>query len=390
MHRPTLKLPFSQLLFAALSQFHNQFAAQPQFQQQRSSSSCPEANGTYPVAGQCDAYILCKNGVAEEMLCPDGLLFNEKLGPHHFPCQYPIDVSCENRAKLQSPQATDECPHQFGYFKMGDRVNCGQFMNCVNGRGFMFDCPEGLAFSQETYRCEWPDQVSDCDAEAFVGFSCPPEARTDEVTHFNFYRNAQDCQVYYICLEGRPRMYRCGEGKLFDTLNNHCEAAENVTTCGSASFRAAPVAKPVPIQYSQPRVVPTPAPVVVTQKPFQFQQFATPAAPRTQQFNAFQQQQPAQQFAQPKSAFSSFAPRAAPTQAPIAVKDTYDFVQPRFGSGVEAASVPVQQPFSAFSQTARTTQPESPRSETRSQIGNNVGQFNFRSSGRGSQRYQGN
>lgn len=38
-------------------------------------------------------------------------------------------------------------------------------MNCADGKGYVFDCPEGLAFNAESYRCDWPDQVSDCDAE---------------------------------------------------------------------------------------------------------------------------------------------------------------------------------------------------------------------------------
>lgn len=92
-------------------------------------------------------------------------MFNDKSSVFAFPCQYPIDVSCENRAKLQPAQSTEECPHQFGYFRLGDISHCGQFMNCVDGRGYTFDCPEGLAFSKDTYRCDWPDEVPDCDAE---------------------------------------------------------------------------------------------------------------------------------------------------------------------------------------------------------------------------------
>lgn len=65
----------------------------------------------------------------------------------------------------EPPQPTDDCPHRYGYFKVGDRNNCGQFMNCADGIGYVFDCPEGLAFNPESYRCDWPDQVPDCDAE---------------------------------------------------------------------------------------------------------------------------------------------------------------------------------------------------------------------------------
>lgn len=66
---------------------------------------------------------------------------------------------------LEPPQATEDCPHQYGYFRLGDATNCGQFKNCVEGRGYIFDCPEGLAFNGDSYRCDWPDQVLTCDAE---------------------------------------------------------------------------------------------------------------------------------------------------------------------------------------------------------------------------------
>lgn len=38
-------------------------------------------------------------------------------------------------------------------------------MSCVEGRAHIFHCPEGLAFNSESYRCDWPDQVPDCDVE---------------------------------------------------------------------------------------------------------------------------------------------------------------------------------------------------------------------------------
>lgn len=65
----------------------------------------------------------------------------------------------------EPPIATEECPHQYGYYRVGDEFNCGQFKNCVNGRSFVFDCPKGLAFNEATYRCDWPDQVDSCNAE---------------------------------------------------------------------------------------------------------------------------------------------------------------------------------------------------------------------------------
>lgn len=65
---------------------------------------CLDRNGRYPVADQCDKYIECKNGVPEEKYCDDGLLFNANASLFTFPCQYPIDVKCESRARLQVAQ----------------------------------------------------------------------------------------------------------------------------------------------------------------------------------------------------------------------------------------------------------------------------------------------
>lgn len=42
------------------------------------------------------------------------------------------DISFHQKAK-----PTDDCPHQFGYFRMGQRPEeCNQFLNCVDGRAY--------------------------------------------------------------------------------------------------------------------------------------------------------------------------------------------------------------------------------------------------------------
>lgn len=68
------------------------------------NGQCEQKNGRYAVPGQCDAYVECTDGVPEEKLCDDGLLFNDRVGLFSFPCQYPIDVNCTTRARLQAAQ----------------------------------------------------------------------------------------------------------------------------------------------------------------------------------------------------------------------------------------------------------------------------------------------
>lgn len=143
-------------------------------------------------------------------------------------------MACLERSALQPAQPTELCPHQFGYYKLGDAKNCSYFRNCVNGVGYDFTCPDGLAFSSESYRCEWPDEVADCDAEAFLGFRCPEVPISKDFgppAGYRFYRSDASCQKYFMCIEGRPRVLFCGENSGFDDLTSTCVSADEVQAC---------------------------------------------------------------------------------------------------------------------------------------------------------------
>ncbi|XP_048482018.1 protein obstructor-E [Plutella xylostella] len=198
------------------------------------AGACRELNERYPVSGSCDRYIECINGTAEEKLCPDGLRFDADVNFNVYPCKYPNEIPCLERSSLQPPQPTADCPNQFGIFKTGDSRNCSGFRNCVNGVGHDFTCPEGLAFSSSSYRCEWPDEVEDCDAEAFLGFRCPEVPISKELgppAGFRYYRSDTDCQKYFLCIEGRPRVLACGGDSAFDDLTTTCVSADQVSAC---------------------------------------------------------------------------------------------------------------------------------------------------------------
>lgn len=93
-------------------------------------------------------------------------------------------------------------------------------------------CPAGLAFNKETYQCDWPDLVPDCDAEAFLGFRCPQADQSQGfvVAETRFFKS-NDCQRYFLCVNNLPRLYVCGVGAAFSETDNTCIAAENVTGC---------------------------------------------------------------------------------------------------------------------------------------------------------------
>lgn len=61
---------------------------------------CPEPNGFFPDPYQCDLYFKCTKNVAEERLCPDGLVFDDEKISHER-CDIPANVECGERRELR-------------------------------------------------------------------------------------------------------------------------------------------------------------------------------------------------------------------------------------------------------------------------------------------------
>lgn len=66
-----------------------------------------------------------------------------------------------------------------------------------------------------------------------MGFTCPPDAKEYGLgqEEFRYFRSTKDCQHYYICIDSKPRLYNCGDGKAFNEATNTCEDAESVAGC---------------------------------------------------------------------------------------------------------------------------------------------------------------
>ena len=80
----------------------------------------------------CTMISLGIDGVPEEKLCPDGLLFEIK-NPNHERCDLPFTVDCGTRTELQPAQSSVQCPRKNGYFSHEDPEVCDRFYNCVEG-----------------------------------------------------------------------------------------------------------------------------------------------------------------------------------------------------------------------------------------------------------------
>ncbi|XP_042239288.1 protein obstructor-E-like [Homarus americanus] len=196
------------------------------------SQSCPPEDVHFFSDSQyCDRYVECREGVQTEQQCPDGLLFNDQVTNGRYPCDYPAEVDCGSRSKTQTPQPTENCGHQWGYFGSGDPQQCGFFYNCVDGVSHLINCPAGLAFSSFSYRCEWPDESPDCDSAAFLGFSCPAESNTLALGGYTQHSSPRDCRQFFICVNSSPRLQFCQLGLVFDEVTYTCVDPQYVSGC---------------------------------------------------------------------------------------------------------------------------------------------------------------
>merc|ERR1712038_1718057 len=82
---------------------------------------CPEPNGLFADAEQCDLYYHCEDGRSESILCPDGLLFDDSIR-NHEKCVLPHGVDCGNREFVQAKQEgiDERCERAYGMFDHED------------------------------------------------------------------------------------------------------------------------------------------------------------------------------------------------------------------------------------------------------------------------------
>ncbi|CAB3378175.1 Hypothetical predicted protein [Cloeon dipterum] len=196
------------------------------------SDECPEPNGYFADAEQCDKYYACTEGVIEERLCPDGMVFND-FSSQHEKCDLPFGIDCSQRPKLQTPQPSTHCPRKHGYFAHADPKICDKFYYCVDGMFNAITCPDGLVYSAKTGICTWPDeaQKKHCSSEDVFNFSCPKTNQTGMAIHPR-YADPEDCQFFYVCINGEtPRRNGCMLGKVFNDATKSCDSVKNVPEC---------------------------------------------------------------------------------------------------------------------------------------------------------------
>jgi len=209
----------------------------------QSNFLCPEKDGYFPDPRQCDKYYDCYDGVAEEVLCPDGMVFNPNFDPRREPCDHYFQVECGDRIELQPAQGpSDLCPRLNGWYSHPDPGVCHIFYACENGVALEYTCSSGLWFDEFRGICNWPENTDrqDCKPASYAletesGFTCPERPDADEFGQYDphpKYSDPLDCAKFFICLNNvSPREQGCEVGLVYDEVTQQCTSPEQVPEC---------------------------------------------------------------------------------------------------------------------------------------------------------------
>merc|ERR1712061_634637 len=85
------------------------------------SFTCPEKDGYFEDTRQCDKYYDCYDGIPEERLCPDGLVF-DPFSRKREPCDHYFNVDCGDRLvyneltkQCDAPENVPECKDYYAF-----------------------------------------------------------------------------------------------------------------------------------------------------------------------------------------------------------------------------------------------------------------------------------
>jgi len=200
--------------------------------QLQQESECPEPNGFFADASQCDKYYACSDNKITEKLCPDGMVFND-YSSQQEKCDLPLNIDCSQRPALQPPQPAEHCPRQNGYFAHENPNICDKFYYCVDGKFNAITCPGGLVYNEKSGICTWPDEAKKkgCSSQDVFNFRCPNVTSEIALQHPR-YANPEDCQFFYVCVNGdTPRRNGCKMGQVFNEASGKCDWPRNVPEC---------------------------------------------------------------------------------------------------------------------------------------------------------------
>ncbi|CAH0559067.1 unnamed protein product [Brassicogethes aeneus] len=133
-------------------------------QEPQPTQHCPRKHGyfAHEDTNICDKFYYCVDGQFNMITCPNGLVYNDKVGI----CSWPDEA--KKTGCSSSEVFKFDCPKVNESFAMthprfADPDDCQFFYVCVNGdTPRRSGCRLGQVFDDESKKCEWARQVPEC------------------------------------------------------------------------------------------------------------------------------------------------------------------------------------------------------------------------------------
>lgn len=184
----------------------------------------------------CTRYFMCYDGVAVTRTCSPGLFFSRS----QLRCVRRDDSDCilndESCPLENDPNNVVFLPDQDDCQRFDSRIffiasrksnffNFIRFFICHDGAPVEFDCGETLHWDPNNNWCI-REEESVCEPSyplpPIREIECPPETGNDII----FLPHPEDCQFYFICLDGTSILTRCARNMLFDYSISKCNFAD--------------------------------------------------------------------------------------------------------------------------------------------------------------------
>ncbi|XP_040574870.1 protein obstructor-E-like [Lepeophtheirus salmonis] len=110
---------------------------------------CKRKNGKFPIGSTCKEFVICNEGKAKVVMCPNDLVFDTELGECNWPS---ASTPCKIRSIFQCPEHLKYGAH----FILLATQKCSRFFFICGLPGnypLLRGCPPGLVFDEEAQRC---------------------------------------------------------------------------------------------------------------------------------------------------------------------------------------------------------------------------------------------
>lgn len=187
----------------------------------------------------CPGWFQCIDGIATAGKCPVPYMFY----PADQTCSYStgdcygywlITTEAPPTADPDSTTVASECtPGEL--YEMAHPTDCTLYILCYNGKAIEKSCAPGLNFSPTDLECMTPETAG-C-----VVNPCPEEDPELPM----YVPNNDDCNAYYICMNGEPVAQTCYPGYVFDISIDSCNVPENTDTSHCSATASSPAMDPI-------------------------------------------------------------------------------------------------------------------------------------------------